>query len=118
MMRRQNRRARLRLLTNQTPQQNTQQCHTPQQTQITPLNQTVNQQQIQQQNQTVQQTPYALNQMGRYTPYRRRRNRQNEWYCNEHVEDRTCYICYTDILKGEYTNVCLTYEYKFHKACI
>ena len=49
-------------------------------------------------------------------PYRR--NEQNEWYCNEHDEDRTCYICYTTILEGETTDTCLTCEYMFHKACI
>ena len=112
MMRRQNRRARRRLIPN--VQQNAQSTPTIQAAQqITPLNQAENQPQ----NQTPQnQTPYAPNQMGRYTPYRR--NRQNERYRNEHIEDRTCYICYTDMLRGEYTDVCLTCEYSFHKACL
>ena len=114
MMRRQNRRARRRLMPNQTPQQNAQSTsttqaatHSPQQ--ITLLNEP--------QNQATQHTPYAPNQMGRYTPYRRR-NRQNERYRNEHVEDRTCYICYTDMLRGECLDACLTCEYRFHKACL
>ena len=85
MMRRQNRRARHPLIPSQTPQNaqstSTTQAATQSPRQITPLNQP--------QNQTTQQTPYAPNQMGRYTPYRRR-NRQNERYRNEHVEDRTC----------------------------
>ena len=104
MVRRRSRGARHCLLSNQTPQQNLQQNQTPS---------------LNQQNQAghQQQTPYALNQMARYTPYRRG-NRQNERYRNEHVEDRTCYICYTDMLRGEYTGVCLTCEYKFHKACL
>ena len=108
MMRRHSRGARRRLITNQTPQ-NAQSTPTIQAAQqITPLNQTENQ---------AAQTPYAPNQMGRYTPYRRR-NRQNERYRNEHVEYRTCYICYTDMLRGEYTDICLTCEYSFHKACL
>ena len=117
IMRRQNRQARRRLIQNQTPQnaQSTSTTHTTTQSpqQITPLNQSENQPQ----NQTTQQTPYAPNHMERYTPYRRR-NRQDERYRNEHVEDRTCYICYTDMLRGECTDVCLTCEYRFHKACI
>ena len=112
MMRRRSRGARRRLITNQTPQ-NAQSTPTIQAAQqITPLNQTENQPQ----NQTAQ-TPYAPNQMGRYTPYRRR-NRQNERYRNEHVEDRTCFICYTDMVRGEYLDACLTCEYSFHKACL
>ena len=100
---------------NQTPQNQTPQNQTPQNQ--TPQNQTPQNQTPQ--NQTPQnQTPYAPNQMGRYTPYRRRRTRQNERYRNEHIEDRTCYICYTDMLRGECTDVCLTCEYRFHKVCI
>ena len=120
MMGRRNRRARRRSIANQTPQhaQSTSTNHTVTQSpqQITPLNPD-NQPQNQQQNQTLQQTPYTPNQMGRYTPYRRR-NRQNERYRNEHIEDRTCFICYMDMLRGEYTDVCLTCEYRFHKPCI
>ena len=112
MMRRRSRGARRRLISNQTPQ-NAQSTPTSQAAQqITPVNQVENQPQNQ-----AAQTPYAPNQMGRYTPYSRR-NRQNERYRNEHVEDRTCYICYTDMLRGEYTDVCLTCEYSFHKACL
>ena len=120
MMRNQNRRARRRLMPNQTPQhaQGKSTNHTAPQSpqQIIPLN-PENQPQNQQQNQTMQQTPYAPYQMGRYTPYRRR-NRQNERYRSKHIEDRRCYICYTDMLRGEYIDVCLTCEYRCHKVCI
>ena len=110
MMRRRRRGARRRLIPN--IQQNAQSTPTIQAAhQITPLNQTENHPQ----NQAPQnQTPYAPNQMGRYTPYRRR-NRQNERYRNEHIEDRTCYICYTDMLRGECIDVCLHASIVFTK---